>query len=827
MYSPTHYRIDGVWGLKEQGRLFPVFDGAMCSEKPLHGSWCAPSKGYRIAPTGLNLYHLKMISPDRRRARRDLYNHLDPNCEHQRGGYDYLTSEQGIELDIIKQGRDFFPAHDDDAIEKRSKAFAEKHGPISIRGKLATPWWPKAERGNLVLVSQSGQYRIRRGKDIISDPALSVVVIGLTAPQSLATAVQSLIQGPPIEIIVVNSGGGDAAAVLFDLLDVITLIDVENPIFVGAARNIGILHARAQYIAFLAADCCADRGWINYRLEFHRNGAAALSSVVVSNKSDNAFAMASHLLTYSRRMPGLPASDVARYGASYDKSLFDRYGLFSEYMRIGEDSEFHDRFNILNTVQHSDLIRTIHDNPTTLRKFIRDQFCRGARARYLLEYFRGDFTPKDLLFAVRRRYAGARIMLRRTNDRSTKLVFFTTRYLALPLGGAIFFLGSAANYVKVWRSRRLAYQANKALGAGSTATAAAQIQTALRLRPAYSPLDEMLGEILASSGAYHDSSRALYRSADRRYRITWHRPLSYPIHKDQMVAPSMGVVILNYSDSYHTLKYIRTCLSNTGNLPKIEFCIIPSRIQGGITEDDIKDLNYYSSVRIVSRKELQSSTTFFAGSPEYVTVATDDFLPETDWLGGIYDYCKTMPEVEYFEGRVRADSVSRGGWLDRLVREHRLIPCSLDNFRLFENTSAMSICLRIDAFERYRRNAETAHFGVSQFRGTVLRNGGVIHFAAGWSNVFRCDIGAKRLITLFWDDGRHSPIANGTKIAEATENAHASSLFSIAGLCADFARRRMAIRSVVEYPWLEGNLRFASLFALELIRQIGRWSRTK
>ena len=71
-------------------------------------------KGVRLRDTDFNLYHLKMITPERRRARAALYNHLDPERQAQPIGYDYLTDDDGLKLKRIGAGREYHPPHDDD-----------------------------------------------------------------------------------------------------------------------------------------------------------------------------------------------------------------------------------------------------------------------------------------------------------------------------------------------------------------------------------------------------------------------------------------------------------------------------------------------------------------------------------------------------------------------------------------------------------------------------------------------------------------------------------------------------------------------------------------
>lgn len=119
LYTPTAYRSDGVWDTKRQKRLFPIFDrqfpigekGSFQSN-PLHDTWVP--RAYRTLHADLNLYHLKMIDPARRTARRDLYNALDPARKYQQMGYDYLADETGSVLTEIPRGRHYLPPHRDD-----------------------------------------------------------------------------------------------------------------------------------------------------------------------------------------------------------------------------------------------------------------------------------------------------------------------------------------------------------------------------------------------------------------------------------------------------------------------------------------------------------------------------------------------------------------------------------------------------------------------------------------------------------------------------------------------------------------------------------------
>ena len=120
LYAPDAYRIDGIWGRKRQTRLFrlddrqfPIAETGSFDTAELHQPWVDDGRGRRKAD--LNLYHLKMITPERRQARSALYNALDPQRQFQKVGYDYLADDSGAVLETIPSGRDYLPAHHDDA----------------------------------------------------------------------------------------------------------------------------------------------------------------------------------------------------------------------------------------------------------------------------------------------------------------------------------------------------------------------------------------------------------------------------------------------------------------------------------------------------------------------------------------------------------------------------------------------------------------------------------------------------------------------------------------------------------------------------------------
>lgn len=109
--SPRTFRIDGVWGEKRVARLFRHRGDAEVDPRPMHGSWAPLNSrtGGGFPPADLELYHLRMIDPAARRARRAKYERLDPSGEFQKIGYAYLTDETGIRLSPLPKGREYEP----------------------------------------------------------------------------------------------------------------------------------------------------------------------------------------------------------------------------------------------------------------------------------------------------------------------------------------------------------------------------------------------------------------------------------------------------------------------------------------------------------------------------------------------------------------------------------------------------------------------------------------------------------------------------------------------------------------------------------------------
>ena len=89
--------------------------------------------------------------------------------------------------------------------------------------------------------------------------------------------------------------------------------------------------------------------------------------------------MAAHLSLYVRRLPGAAPDLALRYGLSYQRALFDRYGRFRDDIEGGEDTDFNQRLSSAEAPAWRPDVQTIHHGPETLTAFLHDQYRRGQR----------------------------------------------------------------------------------------------------------------------------------------------------------------------------------------------------------------------------------------------------------------------------------------------------------------------------------------------------------------------------------------------------------------------------------------------------------------
>lgn len=239
-----------------------------------------------------------------------------------------------------------------------------------------------------------------------ANPQLACVVMALANPATLVNAVRSLQQqDAAVEIVVVNSGGGNPLARLRAAGIEVKVVNRPDRLFPGAVRNLGIAATTAPLIAFLAADCTAEPNWASSRIARHLAGRRAVSSAVTPARPRNLWSWVSYLNLFAMRMPGVPGDRVLHYGVSYERAVFEAHGGFREDLRSGEDSEFNRRLTGIE-FDWAPEVRAAHEHPTTLVTLLRDQFGRGARMAAVWHLLSGRPIRRRVAIGAFRRVPG-------------------------------------------------------------------------------------------------------------------------------------------------------------------------------------------------------------------------------------------------------------------------------------------------------------------------------------------------------------------------------------------------------------------------------------
>lgn len=245
---------------------------------------------------------------------------------------------------------------------------------------------------------------------------IAVIVISTHSDPRTSAAVDSILsQDFPSELVVVNTGHGSLRGLLSDRLQHLKLVERSIRHNVGGARNLGIEHCRAPVVAFLASDCRATPDWLRRRVTAHKLGNAMVASALRPAPDRegriSTVSWAAYATTHTGRMPETPVGEAARYGLSYDRRLFDRFGLFDADRNLDEDTDFNNRCAPEGVPLWDPEILTLHDYPRTLVEALGDQFRRGSNASILARTSLGRSAIDQLAHTAYRGW----VVLRRIN----------------------------------------------------------------------------------------------------------------------------------------------------------------------------------------------------------------------------------------------------------------------------------------------------------------------------------------------------------------------------------------------------------------------------
>lgn len=175
---------------------------------------------------------------------------------------------------------------------------------------------------------------------------LTVIIVSYNSKRTIEDCLTSLKNQTTVrnfEIIVVDSSTDDTAKLIEERFPEVNLYKFQERKYPESARNIGISVAKGEIVAFIDADCVADRNWVDEILKAHNSSVLALGGAIANGNTDSCVGWAAYFCELSQWMPDKHykwMEDIAATGMSYKREVFEKYGYFIEGIYCA-DTEFH------------------------------------------------------------------------------------------------------------------------------------------------------------------------------------------------------------------------------------------------------------------------------------------------------------------------------------------------------------------------------------------------------------------------------------------------------------------------------------------------------
>ncbi|HDY89612.1 MAG TPA: glycosyltransferase [bacterium] len=217
------------------------------------------------------------------------------------------------------------------------------------------------------------------------NPYISVIIPVFNEEQTIKRCLQALMdqndQSGNYEVVVVDNGSNDRSIQIIQEFSV-KLFSENRAHNSYMARNCGLRHAKGEIIAFIDADCIADKNWLRNLIEpFHNESVGVVAGEVLSDKPRNlvqGFYEHSGFLKQEKKIK----NETAALGAgniALRKKIFDIVGNFDEKFRWGGDNDFGIRIqketNYL--IQFAENARVYHSHRSSLKSLIKHAYTYG------------------------------------------------------------------------------------------------------------------------------------------------------------------------------------------------------------------------------------------------------------------------------------------------------------------------------------------------------------------------------------------------------------------------------------------------------------------
>lgn len=226
-------------------------------------------------------------------------------------------------------------------------------------------------------------------------PYISVIIPVFNEEQTIKRCLQALInqniQSENYEVVVVDNGSNDRSTQIIQKFPV-KLFSENRAHNSYMARNCGLRHAKGEIIAFIDADCIAEKKWLKNLVEPFQDGRVGIvAGEVLSDKPNNliqGFYEHSGILKQKEKVQKNIAA-IATANVAIRKRIFDTVGNFDENFQWGGDNDFGIRIqketNYL--IQFDENARVYHSHRASLRGLFKHAYTYGlGKGRFSIKY---------------------------------------------------------------------------------------------------------------------------------------------------------------------------------------------------------------------------------------------------------------------------------------------------------------------------------------------------------------------------------------------------------------------------------------------------------
>ena len=200
----------------------------------------------------------------------------------------------------------------------------------------------------------------------------------------------------PFEIIVIDGHSTDKTVEIVRRFPVRLIYEEYGT--VGGARQIGLVNARGNYIAFTDADCIPERRWLRNLANSFEEGIVGVGGGI-RNIGDGLWEQSIALALDSFLGGANSVQDrvynekrivksISGCNSIYKRDILIKVGGFNKDLSINEDTEINYRLRKLGKLLYVPNAIVLHDQKRTIKEF--------AKRMYLFGYGRGNVRIFDL-----------------------------------------------------------------------------------------------------------------------------------------------------------------------------------------------------------------------------------------------------------------------------------------------------------------------------------------------------------------------------------------------------------------------------------------------